>query len=196
MITKISHHQTAMIILHEIYGANRFIEETCSAYHEQGFDLFCPDMLRGESFAYSEAPEAYRNFMNGVGFDYYKDVERLAARLRRTYPSVFILGFSVGATIAWRCCEDSKCNGIVCCYGSRIRDYLQVRPSCPVLLLFAAHDSFDVDRVILQLQKKSEVETHKMAAGHGFMDPYSPYSDPEQAQLSKSYIADFLQRHA
>lgn len=45
MIKKISNNKSAVIILHEIYGANNFIEDICSEYHMQGFDVFCPDMV-------------------------------------------------------------------------------------------------------------------------------------------------------
>jgi dienelactone hydrolase len=106
-----------------------------------------------------------------------------------------MIGFSVGATIAWRCCENLKCDGIVCCYGSRIRDYLLLQPCCPVLLLFAEQDSFDVDSVIMKLQGKSNVERYKLKASHGFMDQYSGQFNMEQTQISKEYISSFLLTH-
>ncbi len=196
MIKKISNNKRAIIILHEIYGANRFIEEVCFEYHMQGFDVFCPEMLRRKCFLYSEASEAYHYFINEIGFDFYREIGQLVEQLKLTYDKVFIIGFSVGATIAWRCCENFKCDGIICFYGSRIRDYLLLQPCCPVLLLFAEQDSFDVDSVIKQLQEKSDVEIHKLKASHGFMDQYSKYFDREQAQISKEYMGDFFIRYA
>jgi len=196
MIKKISNNKKAVIILHEIYGANRFIEDVCSEYHMRGFDVFCPEMLRRKCFSYSEVSEAYHYFINEIGFDFYKEVEQLVEKIKFTYDKVFIIGFSVGATIAWRCCENIKCDGIICCYGSRIRDYLLLQPCCPVLLLFAEQDSFDVDKVIHKLLEKSDVETHKLKASHGFMDQYSRYYNMEQAQISREYIYDFFIRYA
>lgn len=112
------------------------------------------------------------------------------------YEKAFIIGFSVGAAIAWRCCENIKCDGIICCYGSRIRDYLQLQPCCPVLLLFAGQDSFDVDKVIDELHGKSNVEIHKVKASHGFMDHYSTYFNREQAEISRALIYNFFSRQA
>lgn len=195
MIRKTNQNKTAVIILHEIYGVNRFMEETCSEYHSWGFDVFCPDLLHRECFPYAEVSEAYHFFMNHVGFDYCKDVECLIAQLKHRYHKVFVIGFSVGATIAWRCCESAECDGIICCYGSRIRDYLSLQPRCPALLLFAEHDSFDVENIITQLLQKSNVELYKLHADHGFMDQYSNYFSREQAQLSEEYIKSFLKRH-
>ncbi|MBN7773600.1 dienelactone hydrolase family protein [Clostridium aminobutyricum] len=193
MIQKINHNKTAVVILHEIYGVNPFMEEVCSAYHRQGLDVFCPDLLSRKYFLYSEAEEAYRFFIDKVGFDIYREVERMAAQLKRNYEKVFIIGFSAGATIAWRCCEKAKVEGIICHYGSRIRDYLGVQPACPVLLLFAEKDSFDVDSTIEQLREKPDVQLHKLNARHGFMDSYSQHFDREQAEQSKAYIREFFQ---
>lgn len=192
MIRKASDNKIAVIILHEIYGINRFIEELCTEYNVQGFDVFCPNMIQKENFLYSESTEAYQFFINNVGFDFYKEVETLIAQLKLTYEKVFVIGFSVGATIAWRCCENINCDGIICCYGSRIRDYMSLQPSCPVLLLFAEYDSFDVDGVIEQLVEKNNVYLYKLQASHGFIDQYSNFSDKEQAQISKEHIRKFL----
>lgn len=196
MIKKNNNNKKAIIVLHEIYGINRFIEEVCSDYLTQGFDVFCPDMLRRNCFLYSEATKAYDYFTKEVGFDFYKNVEQLIEQLKRKYDKVFIIGFSVGATIAWKCCKISMCDGIICCYGSRIRDYLLLQPRCPVLLLFAEQDSFDVNSVIKQLLKKFNVELYKLQASHGFMDQYSNYFNREQAQISKEYMRNFLKRYS
>jgi dienelactone hydrolase len=186
----------AVLVLHEIYGVNRFMDDVCKEYHRQGFDVFCPNLLRRECFSYSEVSEAYDYFRNEVGFEIYKEMEQLIKRLKLQYEQVFVVGFSVGATVAWRCCENLKCDGMICCYGSRIRDYLDLQPCCPVLLLFAEQDSFEVDRVISQLQRKLNVEIHKLKAHHGFLDPYSEYFEKEQTEISKKYITDFFMRYA
>jgi len=194
MIKKVSNNRKAVIILHEIYGTNSFIEEVCSEYHMMGFDVFCPEMLQRKCFSYSEAFEAYNYFVNRVGFDFYMEIEQLIEKIRLSYDKVFMIGFSVGATLAWRCCENLSCDGIICCYGSRIRNYLLLQPRCPVLLLFAAQDSFDVDSVIHMLQEKSNIEVHKLKANHGFMDLYSRNFNMEQARRAKEYISDFFIR--
>jgi len=194
MIRRISNNKNAIIILHEIYGVNQFIEEISSEYHMQSFDIFCPNMLRRSCFTYLESSEAYKFFMDNVGFDFYQEVENLATQLKHAYEKVFIMGFSVGATIAWRCCMNSSCDGIICCYGSRIRDYLFLQPSCPTFLLFAEQDSFEVGTIINKLQEKPNVEIYKMQASHGFMDKYSNDYNQEQMTKSREYIRDFLNK--
>lgn len=195
MYRKTCNNKNAVIILHEIYGINCYIEEICTEYNLQGFDVFCPDIIQRERFLYSEKTEAYQHFINNKGFEYYKVIEDLISKLKLIYDKVYIIGFSVGATIAWRCSEHPKCDGIVCCYGSRIRDYIELQPLCPVLLLFAKQDSFDVEYVAEQLAGKKNIDIHILQASHGFMDHYSDCFNKEQAQISKMCIREFLNRN-
>lgn len=195
IVKKSSNNRKALIVLHEIYGINRFIEDICIEYHALGFDIFCPDMLNGNSFEYSEASLAYEYFAKRIGFDYYRKIERLLERLKGTYGKVFIMGFSVGATLAWRCSQNAKCDGVICCYGSRIRDYLYLQPNCPTLLIFAEKDSFNVDDISEKILEKHNVELHKFRASHGFMDQYSHCFNKEEAQAAKELIRDFLEDH-
>ena len=179
LIKYIHKSDVAIVVLHEIYGINSFIEDVCQKYYKYGYDVFCPELL-GEKrvFPYSKVQEAYDFFINNVGFDIYKKVEKLINDLKSEYKYVFVAGYSVGATIAWRCSEDSFCDGIICCYGSRIRDYMDVIPKCPTLLVFAKHDSFDVDSISCQLSRKQNIQIEILDANHGFIDRYSNnYSD-------------------
>ncbi len=185
--------KSAIVILHEIYGINRFIEDICAEYHRKGHDVYCPDFLR-RTFSYGEKKEAYAHFYSEVGLDRHTEITHLAEQLKVKYESVFLLGFSVGATLAWRCCEQTVFDGIVCCYGSRIRDYLYLQPKCPMLLLFAEHDSFDTGEVCRQLSGRQNMEIHVFDACHGFMDRYSECYDAKNAKTAKAYMDSFLQK--
>lgn len=105
---------------------------------------------------------------------------------------MFIVGYSAGATIAWRCCENSRCSGIIACYGSRIRDYTDLNPTCPTLLLFANEDSFDMCMLVRRLHGKQHLTIIEFDAAHGFMDPYSKYFNIQQAKLAEDSITRFL----
>lgn len=188
-------HQAAIIIVHEIYGVNPFIKDLCADFKRQGYDVFCPNLLNGDVFAYEEEQKAYTYFNETVGFDCYQAIVKLIGQLKQTYSRVFVMGFSVGATIAWRCSETPDCDGIIGCYGSRIRDYLQLNPVCPVLLLFAEQDSFDVSDVVRQVDKKANVSVHLLQAGHGYMDHQSKFYNAVQARRSKTLIGEFLIKH-
>lgn len=192
MLKMLGKNKSAIIILHEIYGMNDFIRDTCAEYHAKGLDIYCPDMLSKNHFAYHETERAYAFFNSEVGFDYYYRIEALLEALRPAYDKLYVMGFSVGATLAWRCCTSKLCDGIICCYGSRIRDYRNLSPACPVLLLFALEDSFNVNDVAAVLRKKAKTKLCVFQAKHGFLDPYSRYYNEEQAQAAKKQINGFL----
>ncbi|WP_455717386.1 dienelactone hydrolase family protein [Anaerosporobacter sp.] len=188
----IKNNKNALIVLHEIYGVNKFIEDICMQYVGEDFDIYSPNLLNKECYSYEQATEAYVNFVNEIGFQIYERINTFINILKEKYEKVFILGFSVGATIAWRCSVNDNCDGVIACYGSRIRDYLEVRPRCQVLLLFVKQDSFDVDAIIKKLSKINMVSYKKLNAYHGFMDTYSAHYDDEQARRGHSYIKEFL----
>lgn len=190
----IHNNKSAIIVLHEIYGVNKFIEDVCEQYHRIGFDVYSPNLLNKKSYSYEQAAEAYDNFKSEIGFHVYSQINTLVAILKEKYEKVFILGFSVGGTIAWRCSEYSMCDGVIACYGSRIRDYLEVKPSCQVLLIFADEDNYNVEIVMKQLIHIKGVNIKKMEAHHGFLDKYSKYYHREQAMKGFCYIEEFLEK--
>ncbi len=184
--------KNAIILLHEIYGRNTFIEVICQNYRDRGFDVFCPSLIDRQPFHYDEAHKAYEYFMKTGGFTRSQAISAMVTHLKESYEKVILIGFSVGATIAWKCCENTACDAIVGCYGSRIRDDMQMSPNCPTLLLFSQEDSFDVNIVVDQLQEKVNLEIHIFSTKHGFMDRYSPNYDRRYAQDAEDLMLRFL----
>lgn len=192
MDIEIEKKKKAVIVLHEIYGVNAFIQEQCLKFRESGYDVICPDMMNRPPFSYKESEDAYAFFKENISFEVYKEIDASIHKMKETYAQVFVIGFSVGATIAWRCCENSSCAGIISCYGSRIRDYTDIIPACPVLLLFARENSFDVPTLIGRLQDKPHLEMLVFDAEHGFMDPFTNQFDFQQSKLAEDSIARFM----
>lgn len=183
----------AIIILHEIYGINQHIKDICKHYSSQKYDVYCPNLyMDNASFEYIENEVAYRNFNENVGFETFKKINELIDKLKNRYRKIFIIGFSVGATIAWRCSESGKCDGVIAYYGSRIRDYLSVVPLCPTLLLFASQDSFDVSEVVNKLNEKENVLAKVLEANHGFTDKYggnyNESSNLKALEMAKTFV--------
>lgn len=50
---------------------------------------------------------------------------------------------------------------------------MDVIPTCPILLVFAKYDSFDVDYVSSQLSRRQNIQIEILDANHGFIDTYS-----------------------
>lgn len=200
-----------IVVLHEIYGLNDHIAGVCQHFAESGYDVICPDLLDGKpAFDYAREEEAYRYFFNYVGLE--ASVKKIAFLLRQeesAYRQIFLLGFSVGATIAWLCsadpikCSDGfpycgsfqKLNGVIGCYGSRIREYTQIIPKCPVLLLFPEEEtSFDPHALQAKLSEKEKTALHILKGKHGFADPYSANYNEASACEAERIMKEFLER--
>ncbi|MFE3576114.1 dienelactone hydrolase family protein [Lysinibacillus sp. NPDC059133] len=161
-----------VFILHEIYGVNDFIKMQAEAYSNANTTVECISLYSDNRvFPYEQEQEAYEYFINEVGFD--APLERLTEKIleaRTHYDEVLLIGFSVGATLAWRL-STLPLQGIVCVYGSRIRQYLDAIPSCPTLVILPSHEkSFNVDRIKETLDTLPSVHTRQYLGQHGFMD--------------------------
>ena len=186
--------ETCILVLHEIYGINSFLKDVCESLSEQNFDVVCPNLLPQEKpFDYNQEEMAYKNFMDHAGFtNSVRKVKELVEDMRDQYSKIFILGFSVGATIAWLCSEEECVDGIVGYYGSRIRNYTEINPTCPTRLYFPkVEKSFDVYEVAFKLEKPN-VDVHIYDGQHGFCDPYAPGYNEELAKRTFKQTVDFF----
>lgn len=184
----------AVIVIHEIYGVNRHIETVASQLTAAGCDVYCPDLLGRSAYAYAEEALAYRHFHEQVGFARARAaIDALAGQLRPAYRRLYLVGYSVGATVAWLCSQTGLYTGVAGYYGSRIRDYPGILPGCPVLLLFPRREAaFDVAGLAATLTAKEGVEAHVFDGDHCFADPYGPHYHAQAAAEAFARLAAFL----
>lgn len=194
MLTFPNDTDTAVIVLHEIYGVNRHILDACARYQAEGYSVFCPEMLgAGVVFPYERRDDAYAYFMNTVGFGSASVIERLVADMRRLHRRLYLIGYSVGATLAWLAAGGAACDGIVCHYGSRIRDYPAAMPSCPALLVLAEDDAaFPPARARDLFGEAPNIVLGVFAGDHGFCDEYGSAYRPASAEKARMLVQDFL----
>lgn len=181
----------AIILIHEIYGKNRFMDSQCQFLSGLGFHVCCPDLLNGQAFSYGDTAAAHACFYENA-VRACRMVWNLTDELRAEYEAVYLVGYSAGAAIAWQCSENENCSGAVAFYGSRIRDYLHITPRCPTLLFFAQQDSFDVLSVMKALESKPNTRLSLFPAAHGFLDPYAAAYDPSSAEAAEKALVAFL----
>lgn len=183
-----------IFILHEIYGMNDFINKQVLTYSDSTTSVECISLYQNEKvFTYNQEKEAYNYFMQEIGFD--KPIQKLTALLleaKNHYHEVVLIGFSVGATLAWRL---STCpiDRIICIYGSRIRQYMDVQPKCPTLVILPSKEkSFDVNEFKLALEMLPNVQIRQFAGQHGFMDDNNLSFCQRSYMQAQSEILRFL----
>lgn len=187
---------TAIVVLHEIYGINSHIQTVCAYYKDLGYDVYCPNLIgREQTFEYAQQDLAYDYFKNNIGFDIYLNLLKWLKELRAQYKTILLIGYSVGATIAWRCSSSGICDGVIGYYGSRIRDYLDVTPSCKVLLMFAENEpSFCPDQLQFTPAQQKSTSVVILPGHHGFCDIFSEHYNPdsflETQLLATKFIAE------
>ncbi|MBU2700530.1 dienelactone hydrolase [Sporomusaceae bacterium BoRhaA] len=198
MLNYIHHADTVIIVLHEIYGVNQHIIDICEEFSKCGMDVIAPNLLKDkESFRYDQEAIAYQHFMNNIGFgSAFDQVKRVLYNVRASYKAVYVVGYSVGATLAWLCSETGLCDLAIGFYGSRIRDYFTRKPKCPVLLLFPTEEkTFDVDDLISHLSNFEHIQVEKLAGQHGFANPFSASYNKESAIKSCRKIMSFVKKY-
>lgn len=189
--------EKAVIVIHEIYGINRYIKDWADFFNDQGYDAYCIDLIHKEHcFSYAQQEEAYSYFTTQIGFDRYREVGELMKELGHRYDRIIVFGSSIGATIAWRLTDSVCCDGMIGYYGSRIRDYLDVNPDSPCLLLFGAEEeSFDVRKLLTKLNQKENIQTAVIKGKHGFSDPYGENFDTVSAKKALDRVKRFLKEN-
>ena len=188
--------ESVIIVLHEIYGINPHMQWICKQYLGAGFDVLCPNFVKsGDYFAYCREEEAYQYFVKHIGFSSMaNEVNTMLMKARTDYEHVFLLGFSVGATAAWICSEtENAADGVICYYGSRIRDYQNITPKCPILLILAKEEkSVNVSELASALGQKQFVSVHMINGKHGFSDPFSKHYNVQSQQIAQNLVDKFL----
>lgn len=186
---------TAIILIHEIYGINQHMKSFCEFLSEQNFDVICPNLLGSDvPFDYSQEGLAYHHFMENVGFENaLRKIKAVLLDIKNKYKRIFVVGFSVGATLAWLCSEEESVDAIVGYYGSRIRNFVSITPKSPTMLFFPLEEkSFNVDELISILDKR-KIKIFKFSGQHGFGDPYSSKYNKESAQKAANQMVLFFQ---
>jgi len=160
------------ILVSDIFGKT-------SALVELGNELSGPteivDPYNGLSMGFKEESAAYQYFTEHVGLDHYCEI--LLKKIAKTPGPVALIGFSAGASAAWRLSEifsPENISQVVCFYGSQIRHWRNIAPAVPTDLVFAKKEPHvSVTELAEDLSDKKHVRVHQSAYRHGFMNPSS-----------------------
>jgi dienelactone hydrolase len=183
----------AIVLLHEIYGINAHIQRIAATWKSRGFVVYTPMLFpHSAPFAYEQQDKAYRHFCDNVGFDT-SGIVSLLAELRAKYDTIVLIGYSVGATLAWLAARSGLCDGAVCHYGSRIRQYSNIAPPCPTRVIIASDEpAFDPRAMQDELEKNPLVTCRMFNAQHGFCDADSQTWDARLAQQAAEDTERFV----
>lgn len=180
-----------IIILPEIFGRTPFVTALETQFLDREIAVQTLDPFDGKQPVFVDEQHAYDHFMSECGYDGYLDL--LLRTVKETEGPMFLIGFSVGASTAWRILENvayaSRIKRFVGFYPGQIRHYLSVYPACPATLVFPTTEThFSVQDVMKSVAEKDSVTCYQSDAGHGFLNPNSVNFVPE---LSTKFLAAF-----
>ncbi|NHB91962.1 hypothetical protein [Photorhabdus cinerea] len=132
------------IFLTDIHGISEHVK--IIAQH-LGHDVSFISPYEKENETPNDKNEVYKYFHN------VSSIEKYTCKVRSTLTyinsPVILVGFSIGATVAWRLSEDRHLpvQNTICIFGSRIRDYLDVKPVKPASLFFSNDEKYFIDKL-------------------------------------------------
>jgi carboxymethylenebutenolidase len=191
-----------LVVVQEIFGVNGHMRFASDALARAGFAVICPALFdraeRDVALGYGAADRDRGLALRAQVTEeqVMLDIEAAAAALN--LPSVGIIGYCWGGTIAWwGATRSTSFKAAVGWYGGGIAATRTASPHCPVQLHFGAEDHgiplTDVD-AIRNAQPGVEVFVYD-GAGHGFGCEERPSFDQGAFDLAQSRSLDFFRKH-
>ncbi|WP_445356513.1 hypothetical protein ACJJIC_04210 [Microbulbifer sp. ANSA002] len=176
-----------VIVVSDIWGRTEALDALCLRTFE---DYTILDPYSGSEMNFEIEGDAYKYFINECGLEsYYSYVSSYIKEQRYSYN---LLGFSVGATVAWMlACSDQAefIKKTACFYGSRVRYLLNERPTRSVDFFLANKEpSFNVLEFSRELSNIPMMTLHKTQFSHGFMNSCSENFNPEAYRHYRDWL--------
>jgi carboxymethylenebutenolidase len=203
-----------MLLIHEIFGVNDYVEDVARRLTQLGYVVLAPDLYwrtePGLSLGHSPA-EMQRAFAAMSQLDTATAVQDsiVALAALRELPEVTaaggragVLGFCLGGTLAYQVAARADPDAAVCYYGSGIPGALDDAASiaCPTLLHWGGADQYisreQVDAVAAMAAERDGFECHVHEhAGHAFDNSFAPQlHDPSASARAWELTSAFLER--
>jgi carboxymethylenebutenolidase len=176
-----------MVMLQEIFGISAYMKSMADLYAEEGYVAIVPDLFwrlePGVSLGYTEADFKKAIALNSR-FDSRAAITDMTATVKAlrghkaVKGKVGALGFCLGGRLAVLAAAHSGIDAAVSYYGVGIEKELAAVKAvkCPMVLHFAAKDSYTPPDVIAQIRAgfagRDDIEIHVYPdADHGFNSP-------------------------
>lgn len=144
----------AVVVLHEVFGVNADMRETCDALAAHGFIAMCPDLFWRQQPGTDLDVRSEADWQTGLGlyqaFDRDLGVEDIAATVRAAASlagatgKVGVLGYCLGGLLTFLAAARLQIDAAVAFHGADTERYLGEADaiSAPMLLHFAGDDEF------------------------------------------------------
>ena len=202
----------AVIVLHEVFGVNADIRQTCSELAEQGFISVAPEMFWREEVNVDLSVTSESDWQHGLrlnqAFDRdagardIRDTAILAAKLPGCTGKVAVLGYCIGGLMTFLTTARFGADAAVVYHGGDAEKYLDEarRIDNPLLWHQGTEDEFISKPA--QAEIKAALANRPNATFHSYPGQYHAFSrhsgahyNAEAAALAHKRTYEFLNRH-
>lgn len=188
-----------LVILQEIFGLTDQLKSVVRSYARDGYDTILPCLFDrvapGTVVPFSE-PNRGRDMAYGLDLDKVMlDVDAAVQRVQNDH-GVSVLGFCWGGGVIVRAAADLNLRSAIAFYGTRLMNYMDQKPKCPLMFHFGSTDPNSPPETIEAVRKAfPSAETFIYEAGHAFANDVRPTYVESAATTARERALDFLNRH-
>jgi len=202
----------AVVILHEVFGVNADIRQTCDEIADQGFIAIAPEMYWREEKNVNLSVRSEADWQHGLrlnqAFDRdagardIRDTVLVAAKLPRCTGKVAVLGYCIGGLMTFLTSARFGADAAVVYHGGDTEKYLDEAPrvDAPLLMHLGEEDEFiskDAQAQIKAAFAKKPNATIFSYPGqyHAFSRHNGTHYNAEAAALAHERTYEFLDQH-
>ena len=206
--------QTApvVLVLHEVFGVNNDMRQTCAELAGQGFVAVCPDLFwRHEPgldlnawtpAEWERGMAAYTAYDRDIGAQDIRRAVTLARRMEGASGKVGVMGFCLGGLMTFLTAARGSVDAAVAYHGGDTENYWAEASAiaAPFLMHLAEEDEFiskDAQaRIKAALAGKPNVQIYSYpGCNHAFARHTGTHYDPEAAAQANGRTWAFLHEH-
>lgn len=183
----------SIVLVTDIFGQGESVEGLAKWLSTLNYDVVLCDPYSAKVHTFDDEAHAYRHFIAACGHELY--AKKLAKLVSQVSPEA-IIGFSAGASAAWRLAgSDLACENILCFYPSQIAKFKHLIPQVNTHLVLPCREPhFDVLDVVnhLHVQQLSNLTVTVSEFEHGFMNPQVPAYQLAAETFGKQVMTDWI----
>lgn len=202
----------AIVVVHEVFGLNNGMRETCQELAARGYLVICPDLYwrldRGAELSDRNPGDWERALALYQAFDIETGIADIAATIgvARAFSArsgkVGLLGYSMGGLLTFLSAARANIDACVAYYGINLDRHLAEvsRARSPLLLHLAEEDEFvsqtKQSLIVEAALRNPRMEAHTYAGcGHGFARREGRHFDARAAETASARTHEFFRKY-
>lgn len=202
----------AIVVLHEVFGVNADLRETCDELAAEGFVAICPELFWRQERHVDLSVQSQQDWEKGLrlyaGYDVdagVRDVEaaiRNARRLEGGAGRVGVMGFCLGGLLTFVSAARTQVDAAVAFHGARTAEFLDETADidAPVQMHLAGDDEFmpphEQQQIAAALASDPKFEVFIYpGCRHAFSRHGGSHFDASAARIARIRTLDFFRRY-